>query len=244
MNPEEARQILILFRPGVDDPSDPFFAEALRQAETDSDLAKWWAEEHEFDRVFAAQIKAMPVPGAIRTVIKARVRAQTNPTINWLRAAGLAAAALALAILIVNVWPRQAVPLDDYRGEMIGFVKLTPSLELETHKLEQIKDWLEQSHAPSVVIPAGLAGFKPLGCRVLTFRGRKVTLVCFDRGGGKLIHLLAVDSAILPKLPSRDGPIFEPEGEWMTAAWQENNQAYLLTTQGDKALLERYLKKS
>ena len=247
MNNEEARRILALFRPQRDDPADPFFAEALKQAERDPELAAWLAEEQEFDRMVAAGVNAMVVPRGNRAAIISKARAGSKRAVSWAQAAVLAAAALVFLALILNTWSRfvsPAVSLEDYRGEIIGFVKLTPPLEFESHKAEKIKEWLERAQAPAVEIPAGLRELEPVGCRILAFRGRKVALICFDRGGGKLVHLVIVDRSVLQKLPSKDAPVFAPEGEWMTAAWQEADQAYLLTSQGDKALLEEYLKSS
>jgi hypothetical protein len=93
-------------------------------------------------------------------------------------------------------------------------------------------------------VPPNLAGLDPAGCRVLSFRGRKVTLICFKRDGGRLAHLLVVDRMKLPGLPEMSDAIIEPEGEWMTAAWSDGSHSYLLAAQGDRDLLKRFLDRS
>jgi len=79
---------------------------------------------------------------------------------------------------------------------------------------------------------------------VFFFRGQKVTLICFRRGGTKLAHLLMLDRLDLQGLRSDGAPVFAQEADWMTAAWREKGRIYLLAAQGDRALLERYLQKS
>jgi hypothetical protein len=127
---------------------------------------------------------------------------------------------------------------------MISFVKLAPPLELETSDLGDIARFLDGAHAPSPDrsgIPSGLKALEAAGCRVLSFRGHRVTLICFKRGNGKLAHLLILDRADLLRLPATARPEFEREGEWMTAAWKEAELGYMLAAQGDETLLQNYL---
>jgi hypothetical protein len=154
-------------------------------------------------------------------------------------------AAVVVLIVFFSSWhgPFQpAVSLADFRGEMLSFVKLPPPMELESSNLEHIQNWLAKAAAPTdVFIPPGLATLDPIGCRVLFFRGQRVTLICFRRSGKNLAHLLVVDRGVLPKLRTIRNPIFAPDGSWMTASWQRDNRIYLLATQGDRALLEHYI---
>ena len=45
MNNKQAREILLSYRPGRDDTSDPQIAEALRLLDQDPELASWFAEQ-------------------------------------------------------------------------------------------------------------------------------------------------------------------------------------------------------
>jgi hypothetical protein len=254
MNKDEIRKILALVRPGGQDDADPLLASAKKSAQTDPELARWFEEQQEFDRKFAKAVGGIPIPAGLqtRTMAAASERIRQQSLIRqrslWPRRIGLAAAAIAvLAVLFSTLrGPFQpAVSLADFRGEMISFIKLTPPLELESRDLEQIQTWLSRTDAPAEVsIPPGLAALEPVGCRVLFFRGQKVTLVCFRRSGTKLAHLLVLDGLPLRNLLSDGAPVFAQEGEWMTAAWRTKGRIYVLAAQGDRALLERYLQRS
>ena len=60
MTEQEARLILQSYRPGGEDKDDPQFAEALREAERNPELARWLAEEQAFDCAMAAQLASAP----------------------------------------------------------------------------------------------------------------------------------------------------------------------------------------
>ena len=247
MTSDEIRKILCSYRPG-DEVSDPLVATAKREAEADPELARWFADEQAFDRSFAEGIAR----GLVPVGLKDRILGGTKETIIrhsfWPRRIALAAAAIVILGVFFSSWRGPFAPnvsLADYRGEMISFIKLPPPLELESADLDRIQKWLGKQEAPiGATTPPGLSSLDPVGCRVLAFRGHKVTLVCFRRGPGKLAHLFVVDRAVLAKLPKLTTPLFGQEGEWMTAAWQDGNHAYILGVQGDRALLEHYLKGS
>ena len=92
-----------------------------------------------------------------------------------------------------------------------------------------------------LTMPDRLAALHPLGCRVLSFRGQDVTLICFESEGNRLAHLFVVDSAALPQLKPGDKPVFANDNGWMTATWAEGGQAYMITIQGPRDELEKYL---
>ena len=247
MNNEEARKILAVYRPGGHDADDPFFADAKRAALEDPELGAWFAEEQNFDRAFASRIAEAAVPVGLKTRILA---AASNPPQRRfpLRSIGLAAAAILLLAAVFTFWQMRSqrlAMLDHFRGEMISFVKLSPPLEFKADELEEVKEWLTDREAPAKVsVPPNLARLDPVGCRVLSFRGRKVTLICFRRDDGRIAHLLIVDRSRLPGLPERSDAMLAPEGEWMTAAWSEGEHSYLLAAQGDRDLLKRFLDRS
>ena len=128
---------------------------------------------------------------------------------------------------------------------MVGFIKVDPSLEMKSPDMAQVNDWLQKKRAPSALaLPKKLKGLEAIGCRTLRFRGQDVALICFKRKEGGLLHLFVVSRAALPGLKKSGGPQIAAEGEWMTAVWAEGDQAYLMTVQGDRATLEKYLSNS
>ncbi len=249
MDKTDIRSILSVYRAGEIPADDLRFEEAKKQAEADPDLARWWAEEQELDQLIGSKLQSTPVPGGLKSRLL-----ETQPSAIPMRSTRarkitLLAAAIALLAVLFSSWrgPFQpAVSLADYRDEMVGFIKVTPALELKTNELSHITAFLEKTGAPSRWnLPQKLQEMEPIGCRTLRFHRRDVALVCFRRQDDRLVHLFVVNRTALPHLRSdRGAPQYQAQGDWMTAAWMEGDQAYLLTTQGDRALLEKYLSSS
>lgn len=248
MTEQEARLILQSYRPGGQDKDDPHFSEALQEAERNPDLACWLAEEQAFDRAMAAQIAALPAPFGLRTRILAQA---TRPLGSrpWSLAAALAAVAalLFLGVQIVSLLrPAPSQPasasaeVPDYVQEMVSFIRLNPPLEMRSNDLAAIRGWLAKAALP-LQIPPRLAALQPLGCRILSFRGHDVALVCFQREGDQLAHLFVTDRAAMPGMQPGKKPIFASAGKWMTASWAENDRVYTIAVQGDRTAVQRYL---
>ncbi len=246
MNEAEARLILQSYRPDLDDPNDPQFAEALRLAAENPGLARWWEEEQAFDRAIAAQVAEFPAPFGLKT----RILAQAQPPAafrftRWVVGLAGAAALLFLLVQVADVWRNRGAESSDllpaYSSEMVSFIKVAPSLELMSPNLGVIMDWLHQAKAIPPNVPARLALLDPMGCRVLSFRQHDVTLICFDRSSGRLAHLFVVDRAALPGLKPGAAVVFKQEGEWTTATWTENDHVYMIAVQGDEAAAQHYL---
>ena len=112
---------------------------------------------------------------------------------------------------------------------------------MESDNLGATHGWLAKKETAPMDVPPRLAALEPLGCRVLSFRGRKVALICFQRDKNRLAHLFVVDRAAMPKLKPGGKPVFVDAGEWTTAAWAENDRVYMIAVQGNRAAVQRYL---
>src|SRR5438067_7586948 len=134
MTKEEAKRILAAYRPGDQDRLDSSFAEALQEIGKDPELARWLAEEREFDRAVAAHLNSVPVPFALKTRVLANMGPQTATKRRWLAPLAAAGAALLLLALIISVSRssgQYSGSVTDYEQEMISFVKLEPPLEMQ-----------------------------------------------------------------------------------------------------------------
>lgn len=242
MDEEQARLILQAYRPGVDR-DDPEVAAALQEAARNPELARWFAEEQAFDRAMAAHLESVPAPFGLKT----RLLAQAPPADarRWSWAVKLAGVAALLFLLtqVVNLF-RPAAPetrVSNYAREMVSFIRLGGALDMESHNLGQIQEWLSKKDAKPEFVPPRLAALQPLGCRLLSFRGQTVTLICFERNDARLAHLFVVDRAALPTMKPSAKPVFDEAEGWTTASWVENNQVYMIAVQGDRAAVESYL---
>jgi hypothetical protein len=245
MDEPEARLILQSFRPGTEDEQDPHFAEALREVERTPELARWLEKEQAFDRVVAAKLSTLPAPFGLKT----RLLAQAGPPprrFSWSLATALAAVAALLFLVaqIVSLFRPNAPSsgtLGNYAREMVSFVRIPPSLDLESHDLGVIEGWLQPRHRSSVKVPPTLAELRALGCRILSFRGHNVVLVCFQRQDSRMAHLFIVDRSALPDLQPGREPVFTRSGEWMTATWAEGDQVYMIAVQGNESAAKKFL---
>lgn len=245
MDELQARLILQTYRPGAEDKGDPHFDDALQEAARNPALARWFAEEQAFDRAMAAHLDSIPAPFGLRT----RILAQAAPPVSsrkmsWAVGLATVAASLFLIAQLIGLW-RSLAPasnaLPDFAREMVSFIRLDPPLEMESKDLVAIKNWLGKKETIPMEVPSRLAALEPAGCRVLSFRGHDVTLICFHRDGDRLAHLFVVDRAAFPKLKPGAGPIFSSEGEWTTATWAEKDRAYMIAVQGDRDAARQYL---
>jgi hypothetical protein len=243
MNEQEARLILQAYRPGAG-PDDPEVAVALQEAARNPELGRWFAEEQAFDRAIAAHLGNVPAPFGLKTRILAQLGPPAAPH-RWSWAVKLAGvvALLFLITQLVSLF-HPAVPeaqVSNYAREMVSFIRLGGALDMESDDLGQIKEWLSKKEASPGFVPPRLAALQPLGCRLLSFRGQTVTLICFKRDKDRLAHLFVVDRAALPQMKSGAPPVFAGVGDWMTASWVENDRVYMIAVQGDRGAVQHYL---
>lgn len=245
MTKEEAKKILAAYRSSDRDRLESYFAEALEETERDAELAQWFAEEREFDRAIAGHLKSIPVPFGLKTRILANIRSHTRTKSRWvvaLLATGAAAVLLLLAQIIgaSRASGGHSGSVSDYEQEMMSFVKLAPPLEMESLEIGPIKQWIVQRKAPLAEIPPGIASVETMGCRVLSFRGYPVTLICFCHGQ-TVAHLLIVDRAALPALKPGKPPVLASKEQWTTATWADQHYVCMIAVHDGPAAARRYL---
>lgn len=246
MDNAEARSILSLYRPGETALDEARLQEALRKTETDPELAQWWSAEQDLDRIIATKLTATRVPADLkaRLLSPAPMRTEVIRS-SWSRTILAVAASIIVLGVLFSSWrgPFQpAISLADYRDEMVSFIKIPPTVELESADLTRLNSFLTSANAPAQFeVPKNLQAYEPLGCRVLRFRGHDISLVCFKVGGSQFAHLFVADVKSVPTSGRAASPVFAAEEDWMTATWAEGGHAYLLAIKGDRAAAEKFL---
>ena len=76
MNATEAKEILVLYRPGTTDDHDPSFAEALEYCERDPELKHWFDGHCDVYRTLRQRFKELPIPNALKEQIVAERNVQ------------------------------------------------------------------------------------------------------------------------------------------------------------------------
>ena len=241
MNNEEAKLILQAYRPGGQDANDPRFREALEQAHRDPELARWFANEQALDSRISAKVRAsIATPAHLKAQLLAQQKI-IRPVAWWRRPAlQLAAAAcLALLVTVAALWlkPARTAEFGQYRNVMAEFAgKKLDRLDLMSRDMAEVRRWLalKESHG-DLVLPAGLDGRPSLGCRLLEFNGKKVSLICFEVENRQVAHLLVIDRAVFKDAPP-ESPVFNQVGEVATISWSRGDKTYVVASKGGNQL--------
>ena len=243
MTNEEAKFILQSYRHSGADATEPVFAEALEHAKRDPELANRLKEETQFDAAVAAKLKNVTVPASLRSNILAGAKI-VRPRIWW-QSPWIAAAACFLLLASIITWQMTIRPSSDfiaYRHDMASFLtERFDRLDVESSDMVEIKHWLAKNNAPeNFSWPHGLASLASLGCRVLDWKGEKITVLCCKEQGPHEMHLLVVNRSAFSRPPSAD-PKFTSNGRWTMASWTRGDKVYVLAGVGDSSRLRKYL---
>ncbi|MBA4147665.1 MAG: hypothetical protein H0X66_06080 [Verrucomicrobia bacterium] len=241
MTNDEAKFILQSYRQNGADADDSVFAEALEHARRDPLLSQWFAEELQLDAAIIQKVKSVPVPSDLKATILAGGKI-VRPA-AWYRRPWLAAAACFLLLAsVLSVWMlNRPASFPAYRTDMVHFVSGLDRLDLQSNDLGEIKQWLSENKAHvDFTLPEGLKEMPGIGCRLLSWNGRKVTLICFGKMGAEEVHLLIADRSTFTQPPPLS-PQFSKEDGWSTAIWSRGDKVYMLAGMGDRETLSRYL---
>lgn len=243
MNSEEAKFILQAYRHNERDAEDPQIARALAQARRDPELEAWLVEDARLHRLVSDRLKSISVPAQLKAQILAGGKIARAPR-WWQRPIGLAAAAALVifcslaAVVLVDRQPRDFAA---FRSEMSQFLTTELTyLDSESRDVNALQAYLSRHDSPAdFQLPAKMRELASIGCRVLNWHGRKVSLICFHFGQGREVHLFIMDQTDWNHLPPEQSPALVSSGFWMTAAWQREGKAFLLAGKGDEDALKR-----
>jgi uncharacterized membrane protein YbaN (DUF454 family) len=245
LNPAEAKEILLLYRPGTRDAEDPQILEAMELARQDPELAKWFAQQQAFQSAMRAKFREIEAPTHLKANLLAG-RKIVRPHPIWQSPAWLSAAAIFVALLGLAVfWLRPSLPdrFSHYRESMVGFAVRMYGMDLVTSDKNQLRQFLAAKGAPAdYELTQGLAKLQLKGGGLLRWRDNPVSMVCFDRAGSTLFLFIMKRSALKdppptiiskPKLAEIDG--------LTTASWTQGEDSYLLAGPNEPGFLEKCL---
>jgi anti-sigma factor RsiW len=257
MNHQEARLILQSYRPGGQDAADPQFAGALARLKSDPELAAWFADQQKFDAFAGRNLKSAAVPPDLKAKILAdAVRSRQKivglpapawwrnlfrPPVSW---AMTAAIAVLLSVAIFCRPPARAAHFADYSAQMVSAaVNDTNHVDIDNSDMKQVVAWLGEHHGENkFVLPAALNGANGLmGCRVLDWRGRKVSMLCYGLNGAGHVDLFVAEAKAFSDAPPEDQPQFARSGRMPTASWSHDGMVYLMVGHRADADLKKLL---
>ncbi len=251
MNVDEARTILLLYRPGTADAEDPQIAEALALAKREPELARWLEEHCALQVAVRTRFRKISVPEGLKEQIISE-QAIKERVGSWRPRLTLAAmAAVVLLVVMAAVWfPHR--PADDtlavYRSQMVSLALRGYGMDLVTNDPVQIRVYLAQNQAPSdYVLPATLRKTAVAGCAVEGWQKGKVSMICFHTGRplppnqSSDMWLFVVDRASVKDAPAAGEIRFVAVNRLATAVWAQGDKVYLLGTEGGDSAVRRFL---
>ncbi len=236
MDNEEAKLILSAFRPGGEDGSDPFFAEALERARVDPELAGWFAQEQKFDRDMVRELQAQEPPERLRqsllhgskVILLPRARPLWARPVSWIALAAALAVFFGLGLLSQQSrrptvtgaqLAREVIELAESGNIAHGKVSVNP---------DELKSWLATRGSPhDFTIPAGLSGYPGVGCQAYLLNGIKVSLICFQLANEEVVHLFVVDQDALKNAPG-ELPSIIRDRDKVAATWSAGGKTFVL----------------
>ncbi|MGA9779642.1 MAG: hypothetical protein ACLPRE_06685 [Limisphaerales bacterium] len=252
MNRDDAKNILLLYRPGTADAADPQTAEALALVKQDQELARWFGEHCARQEVLRTKFRQIPVPAGLKEQIISEQAAQ-DKIIVWRRNIVLTAmaAVVVVSLILATFWLRPAGndnTLAIYQNRMVAVALRGYAMDLATNDPAQIRAFLKQNHAPAdYVLPVPLGKVAMTGCAIESWQGVKVSMICF-RTGKPLppgepgdLWLFVVDRASVENAPAARPPQLAKVNQLITAIWSQGDKLYLLGTAGDEQTIRRLL---
>jgi hypothetical protein len=245
MTSEQAKEILLRFRPGGADANDPEFTPALDQVRMDVELQVWFEEHCAHQSLIRKQFRAIAVPDGLERSILNGIGRSTR-IVWWRRPVNqvLAAAAAVVALIVtVHFWTRPAGGgFSTYRNRMVRAVQRLYRMDMVTNNLAEIRQYLARNQAQAdYVLPSALEKLPADGCAVLTWRNKKISLLCFNTSGRDDLYLFILNRDDVPDSPTTDRPQFQRIGKLTSASWSRGSKAYILAGRGDEAFVRRYL---
>ncbi|HEY5040391.1 MAG TPA: hypothetical protein VIK53_00120 [Verrucomicrobiae bacterium] len=251
MNVNEAKTVLLLYRPGTGDAEDPQIAEALALAQHDPELAAWLEAHGARQLALGEKFRQIAVPAGLKEQIVSEQaacerRISRRPTVRL----ALAVIILLFGMLAVFWFSRRARidTLAIYQNQMVGIALRGYGMDLVTNNPAQIRAHLAQHGAPSdYVLPAALQKAVVVGCALESWQNEKVSMICF-RTGKKLapgessdLWLFVVDRTLVNDPSTGNSPHFSKVNRLITATWTQGDKLYLLGTEGDEQSIRKFL---
>ena len=245
MNRDEAKEILMLYRPGTADAEDPAVEQAMTLACHDPELGRWFEDHRAFQTAMRAKFRAIEAPEHLKMALLAGQKV-IRPEVWWRAPVWLAAAAAIVLLLgLAWVWFKPAVPdrFGDYQNRMAGMVQRESEywMEWKTTDMRELRQKIAAKGGPAdYELTQGLEKLKLTGGAVMPWRNNPVAMVCFDRGDKQMLFLFVMKRSAV-KDPPPEPPRLTKVNELMTASWTRGEETYFLAGPQEPQFAQKYL---
>jgi hypothetical protein len=154
VNNREAKEVLLLYRPGTADLADPQMAEALELARRDPELGGWFDQHRAFQKAMRAKFQQIEVPAHLKTSLLAQKLVPQKPIAPqaWWRSPIwlTAAAAVVLVLGLMGSWlrPRALDRFANYQSRMVSEAQREYRMDLVTNDMRQIRQFMPAAAPP------------------------------------------------------------------------------------------------
>lgn len=252
MNSQEAKEILLLYRPAVDR-EEAEFAEALALARTDPELAAWFQQHCAFQNAAGVAFKQIPVPEGLKEQILSERK--SHLTLSSRRGALVAACSLAVIAVASYFTYRTLVPaspprdysFNNFRDGMMSKVIRYPKMDLLTNDLQAIRQNLNEHGQNNLVFTQPLNHTEGTGCATFDWNDKPVAMICFNSGkNGRPkspdLFLFIADRKSIENPPPATPVIARAHGvkNLICGSWTSGDKVYVLGALGDEQFLKQY----
>src|SRR5580658_9662013 len=143
MDRDQAKEILLRYRPGRDDATDPQVVEALALVEQDPDLSRWFEQQQRADEAIRARLREVRVPDDLKRRILAEQKI-VRVNFGWRNPLVLAAAAAILVAGVISSWIywREVTGWSAYRAEMVHYVASSYNMYIKANSFDELRQVL------------------------------------------------------------------------------------------------------
>jgi hypothetical protein len=248
MDNREAKFILSAYRPGGQDADDPRFAEALAHVKRDPVLERWFCDAVAFDAFITKRLCSVSPPADLRDNILTGGKISRPIQWRWrfrrlaIAAGIIAAVTLGSLILRQETRPRLARWQTRALDVVSSLVANQSKFDAQSRDADELVAWLRANHAPSAqTLPQNLQKLQSLGCKTFSWKGQPVSVICFARPDGGLIHLIMMNTSAESNRAIKRQPRVVQQDRWATATWREGEMTYMLALEGSSDQLRTYL---
>ena len=253
MNRDQAKTILLRYRPGTADITDPEIAEALGLAKSEPELNHWLTEHCAQQEALRAGFRKITAPAGLKEQIISEETARGRAGLRRQRVLLAAACVVAALIILAPIWwqYRGKADTDSYanlRNSMASIALRVYRMDLVTSDRASVRAFLARKDAPAdYVLPAPLEQAAVTGCAVEYWRGVKVSMICFRTGkpmppGQQSdLWLFVLDREAVKNAPPADERRFDQVSRLGMITWTTGDKLYLMGTVGQEPDVRQYL---
>lgn len=187
-------EILSAYRSGDEARYADDFNEAFQALETDQELENWFKEDQAFDAEFRAALGEFEAPEQ-KPVTAPKAKIKRFP---FLKLAAAAVFALVLGGIGINRYDaaqneKSAALVSELRESMAAFAASSFELDTMNNDLNVLRELiLSKGGAQAPDLETVFANGLPMGCKIVDWDGRKVSLYCFGNAQGQVVHSFVV----------------------------------------------------